>query len=116
MAVYGGAKAFILSFTEALWAEVRGTGVIVFVVSPGATSTEFNEVVGTEDATAGARKRTPEDVVTTALAHLDRRAPAPSVIDGRGNRLGAVAFRLLSRRTVAALMGRLTDPARRAAA
>jgi short-subunit dehydrogenase len=113
MAVYGAAKAFVLSFTEALWAETRGTGVTVFAVSPGATSTEFNAVVGTDDATAGARMRRPEDVVATALAHLDRRDPGPSVIDGRGNRLGATAGRLLSRRTAVRLMDRISDPARR---
>jgi short-subunit dehydrogenase len=113
MAVYGAAKAFVLSFTEALWAELRGTGVTAFALSPGATSTEFNTVVGTDDATAGARMRTPEDVVATALAHLDLRNPGPSVIDGASNRLAAGAMRLMSRRSVATMMHRLTDPARR---
>ena len=77
MAVYGAAKAFVLSF-ESLWAELRGTGVTVFALSPGATATEFNDVVGTEDATSGARKRTAEDVVGTALRHLARRDPGPA--------------------------------------
>lgn len=113
MAVYGAAKAFVLSFTESLWAELRGTGVTVFALSPGATSTEFNAVVGTEDATAGAVMRTPDDVVVTALAHLARRNPGPSVIDGASNRFSAAAFRLVSRRAVVRLMDRLTDPARR---
>ena len=113
MAVYGAAKAFVLSFTEALWAETRHTGAAVFALSPGATSTEFNAVVGTEDATAGATKRTAPDVVATALAHLDSRSPGPSVIDGRSNRLSTLAPRLLGRRATAALMGRVTDPGRR---
>lgn len=114
MAVYAAAKAFVLSFTEALWAELQGTGVIVFALSPGATSTEFNAVVGTEDATAGAKMRTPADVVTTALKHLERRKPGPSVIDGTTNRIGAAAGRLASRRFSVTMMNRLTDPARRA--
>ncbi len=116
MAVYGAAKAFVLDFTEALWAETRASGVTVFAVSPGATSTEFNAVVGTDDATSGARMRTPENVVATALAHLERRNPGPSVIDGAGNRFAASAGRLLSRRATAAAMHRLTDPVRRARA
>ena len=58
--------------------------------------------------------RTPDDVVATALAHLARRNPGPSVIDGPSNRLGATIGRLLSRRAAATLMHRLTDPARRA--
>ena len=113
MAVYGAAKAFVLSFTEALWAETRDSGVTVFALSPGATSTEFNAVVGTDDATAGARMRTADQVVATALAHLERRNPGPSVIDGSSNRLGANVGRFLSRRGTVAMMHRLTDPARR---
>lgn len=112
MAVYGAAKAFVLSFTEALWAETRGTGVTVFALSPGATSTEFNEVVGTEDATSGRKMRTAEDVVATALKHLDRSNPGPSVVDGTANRLMAAAGRLGSRRMVATMAGRITEPAR----
>jgi len=113
MAVYGAAKAFVLSWSESLWAELRGTGVTVFALSPGATSTEFNDVVGTEDATAGARKRTPENVVATGLAHLERRNPGPNVIDGPSNRASAALVRLVSRRASAGMMYRLTDPARR---
>lgn len=113
MAVYGASKAFVLSFTESLWAELAGTGVTVFALSPGATSTEFNAVVGTEDATAGATPRTAVDVVRTALAHLGSPRPGPSVIDGRANRLSATVFRFVSRRGTARLMHRMTDPARR---
>jgi short-subunit dehydrogenase len=113
MAVYGAAKAFVLSFTESLWAETRASGVTVFALSPGATNTEFNAVVGTDDATAGARMRTADDVVTTALTHLERRNPGPSVIDGTSNRLGANIVRVMSRRGTATMMHQLTDPARR---
>jgi len=109
VAVYGAAKAFVLSFTEALWAETRAPGVTVFALSPGATSTEFNAVVGTDDATAG----TADDVVATALTYLERRNPGPSVIDGSSNQLSSNIGRLMSRRAIAILMHRLTDPARR---
>ena len=37
MAVYGATKAFVLSFTEALWQETKSTGVRVFALCPGAT-------------------------------------------------------------------------------
>src|SRR5690606_1012198 len=116
MAVYGGAKAFVLNFTEALWAELRHTGLTVFALSPGATATEFNDVVGTEDATAGARKRLPEDVVATAFAHLAARNPGPSAIDGGHNRRAAAVSRLLlSRRAAVTIMERITNPERRLA-
>jgi len=41
MATYAAGKAFMLSFSEALWAECRGTGVRVLAVCPGAVETEF---------------------------------------------------------------------------
>lgn len=113
MAVYGAAKAFVLSFTESLWAELRDTNITVFALSPGATRTEFNSVVGTEDATAGAPMRSPRDVIATALAHLERKNPGPSVIDGRSNRTAAAVTRLASRRRAVEFMNRMTDPARR---
>jgi short-subunit dehydrogenase len=109
MALYGATKAFVLSLTEALWEESRGTGLRVLALSPGATRTEFFEVVGTERAAGGTRLASPADVVSTALAALDRRNPPPSVIVGRTNRMMAsLARRLATRRQVIRAVGRLT--------
>lgn len=41
MATYAATKAFVLSFSEALWQEYRGTGVSVSCLAPGKTDTEF---------------------------------------------------------------------------
>jgi len=41
MSVYAATKAFVLSFTEALWAENKDTGVKILVVCPGPTESEF---------------------------------------------------------------------------
>ncbi|WP_053720146.1 SDR family NAD(P)-dependent oxidoreductase [Saccharothrix sp. NRRL B-16348] len=113
MAVYSATKAFALSFTESLWTELRGTGVTVFAVCPGATATDFTTGLGPDAAVLTAGKvRTPDDVVTTALKHLDGRNPGPVVIDGRANRLGVLASRLLSRRRSALTMARVFDPGR----
>ncbi|MEV6912703.1 SDR family NAD(P)-dependent oxidoreductase [Amycolatopsis sp. NPDC051071] len=49
MAVYGATKAFLLSFTESLSAELDGTGVRAMALCPGATSTEFGDVAGLGD-------------------------------------------------------------------
>jgi len=72
MAVYGATKAFVLSFTEALWAETRGTGVRVTALCPGATDTRFFDVAG-ENAVVGHRIA-PERVVHAAFGALDRRS------------------------------------------
>ncbi|GAB7044959.1 hypothetical protein JCM9534A_00850 [Catenuloplanes indicus JCM 9534] len=113
MAVYSATKAFMLSFTESLWTELRGTGLTVFAVAPGATATGFTAHMGPDAAVLTAGKvRRPEDVVATALHHLERRNPAPAVIDGRANRLTVTLTRFLPRRRTAALMSRIFDPTR----
>ena len=96
MAVYAATKAFVVSFTEALWQESLGTGLRVISLSPGATRTEFNDVLGTEEPTRRATFQTPRQVVYTALRTLDRGVPPPSVVSGRLNRLMEKAVRLLS--------------------
>jgi uncharacterized protein len=47
-AVYSATKAFVLSFSEALWEEARGTGVNVSCLCPGTTETAFHKRAGTE--------------------------------------------------------------------
>ncbi|MGW7622012.1 SDR family NAD(P)-dependent oxidoreductase [Streptomyces antimycoticus] len=117
MAVYGATKAFVLSFSESLWTELRGTGLTAFAVSPGATATDFTTGMGPDAGVLTAGKlRTPEDVVTTALRHLERRNPGPTVIDGRFNQLGVLIGRFMSRRRNALMAARVFDPGRRSPA
>jgi len=108
MAVYGASKAFVLSFTEALWAETRRTDVRVTALCPGSTETEFFTVAG-ENAQVGARMA-PERVVHAALRALDRRAG--SVVTGAGNRLLINAPRLAPRQFVTRLVERTMRPAK----
>jgi uncharacterized protein len=107
MAVYGATKAFVLSFTEALWAETRGTGVRVTAICPGATDTAFFDVAG-ENAQVG-RSMSPERVVHTALRALDRRSS--TVVTGAGNWLLVNSPRLAPRQLVARIAGRTMRPA-----
>ena len=112
MAVYGAAKAFVLSFTEALWYEHRGTGLRVLALSPSATRTEFFDVTGPE-AAGGQRLQTPQQVVETALRALDRRNPPPSIAVGRTNRMLLALGRLASRKRAVMMMGGMTASASR---
>jgi uncharacterized protein len=105
LSVYGATKAFVLSFTEALWEETRGTGLRVLAVCPGATRTEFYDVAGSQTADYGAKRATPEEVVRTALDTLDRRSAPPSVITN--GRALAIAGKFLPRRLIVRFMGRM---------
>lgn len=48
MAVYYATKAFVLSFTEALWKEGRDAGVHVTCVCPGPTDSNFHSRAGSD--------------------------------------------------------------------
>lgn len=96
MAVYAACKAFVLSFTEALWHESRGTGLKVLSLAPGLTRTEFFDVLGSTEYRGS--YQTPEQVVATALRSLDRGNHQPSVTSGRFNAFTTAAARLLSRK------------------
>jgi short-subunit dehydrogenase len=102
---YSAAKAFVLSFTESLWAETRDTGLRVLAFAPGVTSTEFFDVVGTTDADGGSRHQSPAEVVAEALHVLDRRDPPPSAVSGRRNHFLTITPRLFTRRRAVSLTG-----------
>jgi uncharacterized protein len=107
MAVYAATKAFVLSFTEALWFEAKSTGLKVIALCPGATETEFFDVAGPEARTG--RVQSAATVVRTALRALDRRNPPPSVVTGFTNVAATIAERVLPRRALVSMVGALTS-------
>jgi uncharacterized protein len=74
LSVYAASKAFILSFSEALWAENRSHNVRVLCVCPGPTETNFLNEAQFPPALAGKPNQlaTPETVVSDALNALER--------------------------------------------
>lgn len=98
MSVYAATKAFVLSFTEALWGELIGTGVNALALSPGGTKTEFFEVASNGKAPDGLGKlQTVEQVIAVAMKALDTSTPPPSVISGASNFALAFSGRLVPR-------------------
>lgn len=97
LAVYAATKAFVLSFTEALWYEAKGTDLRVLCLSLGLTSTEFLDVAGEGAAGRTATMQTPEQVVETAMRTLDGRS-TPSVVSGALNLVASNLHRLFPRR------------------
>lgn len=106
MAVYGASKAFVLSFTEALAWEFRDSGLRVLALAPGATRTEFFDVVGSIRSAVGSFQ-TAEQVVSLALRELDRRRKPLSVVSGLRNAATARLVGLFPRRAVVAISGML---------
>ena len=95
-AVYAATKAYVTSFSEALRAELHGTGVSVCALCPGPVHTEFLEVAkrlggrpesGPEFVHIGV-----EQVVRDAIAALE--AGRPLVIPGVAMKLGMFLVRM----------------------
>lgn len=77
MAVYAATKAYVTSFSEALRAELRGTGVSVTALCPGPVNTEFFGVAERGDQRGSMPapellKVSPVEVVSTALTAVER--------------------------------------------
>lgn len=107
-ATYAATKAFVLSFTEALHADLHGTGVTAGALCPGATRTEFFEVGDMEDEAAGAPDFAIMDSSEVARVGVEAMASGRRVaIPGAFNRVSAVSGRLTPRSLLVPLLRRV---------
>ncbi len=103
LAVYAATKAFVLNFSEALWAECKNSGVRIFCLCPGNTLTRFHQTAGID------RQRmffsaSATDVARFALRKF-LRSSRPSAIYGFWNKLMIYAERLSPRRLTVFVTG-----------
>lgn len=109
MATYGASKAFVLSLSEALWHETRGTGVTVTCLAPGKTATEFFDDANMDEiAFAKMPGASPRRVAEAGYRAM--LAGKRTVIPGVQNRLTALLAPRLPRRLVLALSAALFKP------
>lgn len=112
MAVYGATKAYIIEFSEALRAELKGTGVSVTVSCPGPTSSEFHQVSGTADV--GFLRLMPvtgsAQVARASIAAMHKRKGV--VVHGWLNRVYSLLPRVLPRSWLLWVMKVILKPRR----
>ena len=107
MATYAATKAFVLSFSEALWDENRPLGVHVMALCPGVTETNFFAAAKTDKPPMRVAQ-TPDEVVDTALSGLKRRKS--HIISGWTNYIMTESERLVPRWIVARIAGKAMRP------
>jgi short-subunit dehydrogenase len=104
MATYAATKAFVLSFSEALWEENRSHGIKVLALCPGVTETGFFEAASI-DMPAMRAVQSADDVVETALRGLKRGKS--HIISGWANFMMIESERLVPRSFVARMAGKV---------
>jgi hypothetical protein len=110
MAIYYASKAFVLSFSEALWKEAAGTGVHVTCLCPGPTTSNFRERAGT-GATRLSRSGKPMSSASVArMGYNAFRKNRRVIVTGARNALLASAARFLPRRTILGIVHNLQSP------
>lgn len=106
--VYAASKAFVLSFSEALWAENRSYQVRILAVCPGPTDTKFFKDAKFSSSLqnlAAQNYTSPEQVVRESLHALEKNQS--SVVPGITNQLQTIIPRFVPREAIATVVEKL---------
>jgi hypothetical protein len=98
MGAYAASKAYVLHFSEALWAEAREKGVTITALCPGTTRTEFFSVSGVPGWLERHTAQDVKPVVRTALKAFEKGRQY--VVAGWKNYILALLVRIATRATV----------------
>jgi short-subunit dehydrogenase len=109
MAVYYASKAFVLSFSEALWEEARGTGVHVSCLCPGPTKSKFRERAGT-GRTRLANRPVMGSMEVAELGYAGFKRNKRVVITGFSNAMTARLVPFLPRGTLLKIVRNVQSP------
>src|SRR4051794_15316052 len=106
---YGAAKAFVLSYTRSVAAELHGTGVTATALCPGPVETDFGRTAGftpqqEKESLPAIMWVSAAEVAKAAVAGMD--AGKVVVIPGAANKVGAVFATLAPKRPLAWVVAR----------
>ncbi len=110
MAVYYASKAFVLSFSEALWEEARGTGLRVSCLCPGPTKSGFRERAGTGKTRLAVASAAVPSLPVAEEGYRGWQRDKRVVVTGARNKLLAQVAQVLPRRTVLRMVRELQSP------
>lgn len=104
--LYGGIKAYVIAFSEALAAEQKANGIRVCALCPGFTHSEFHDVNQTRQEVSQLPELLWMDAETVAREGLDALMEGQTVhVNGLPNRAITTVLRLLPRKLARQLVG-----------
>jgi short-subunit dehydrogenase len=111
MAVYYASKAFVLSFSEALWKEADGTGVHVSCLCPGPTTSRFRERAGTGKTRLSRLGAAMPSMAVAKQGYTGFRKNKRVVVTGLRNRMLAGFAPFIPRRNLLGIVYNMQSPA-----
>ena len=105
MSTYHASKAYLLSFTQALANELKGTGLTATVLCPGMTKTGFAKANGNDDPNIKFNIASADEVAQYAYDMMKRGKVV--AVPGFFNKLSAFLPRFLSRNRVTKMVGNI---------
>src|SRR5262245_6762573 len=111
MAIYYASKAFVLSFSEALWEEARGTGVNVSCLCPGPTESKFRERAGTGKTRLARVAKVMPSAVVARMGYDAWKRNQPVKMTGAPNALQAGMVKYIPRKALLGMVRNIQSPA-----
>lgn len=111
-AVYGASKAFLTSFGESLRNELKGTGVTVTILMPGATNTNFFHRAHMDDTKAGAEMKYSNDPSEVARQGFEAMMAGKESVFSESlmTKLQGYALKILPERAKASFHRKWSEP------
>ncbi len=107
MAVYYATKSYVLSFTEAIAEEVRGTEITVTALCPGPTASHFQERASMEDSKLIKNSKLPTAASVAAIGYNALMNKKVVVVAGMKNKVFAQLTRFVPRKAATRFVMRL---------
>ena len=109
MAVYYATKSYVLSFSEALHEETRGTGVTVTALCPGPTASGFQAAADMELSPLVANRKLPSAADVAAYGVKAMQRGDAVAVPGAMNKIMAASVRLTPRPVIRRLVRKMQE-------
>jgi short-subunit dehydrogenase len=111
MAVYYASKAFVLSFSQAMYEEGREHSVHVSCLCPGPTVSKFRERAGTGNTRLGKNSKVMASMPVAAAGYRAFKQNRPVIVTGAQNSFQAGMVKFLPRKQLLKIVRGIQSPA-----